>query len=158
MRTTIAVLLSVTACLAQPLQVELRFDATTVVEWPNTSHRIDIDWYKVGESRCAVDAVCVWEGEVKVHLAVEPAGAERREIILTRQNDQDERATGEIDGYRIRVGEVTPLPRLDVIPESSDYRALLIVTPPGTDMPPASTAIRATGWAELKGEAREEGR
>ena len=89
-----------------------------------------------------------------MHFRVEPAGGEREELILTRRwhGQFDARASGGVGGYLIRLETVNPYPE-SVRVERSDYRAVLVVAPPGYDLP-AFTAVRVQTWRRLKQERR----
>ena len=159
MRTIAALLLVAGHCWGQPQEVELRFDETLVVEWGNDGQWVAIDWPGLKDSRCPKgDVACKWEGEVEVQLSVEPAGGEAVELILTRRwhGEPDARATGEVEGYLIRLETVNPYPDTSVEVDRSDYRAVLVAAPPGGELPPftAFTAVRVWTWGELKQDHR----
>ena len=153
MRCIAALLLIASCCWAQPQRVELRFDETLRVEWPEAGQWVAIDWNQLEDSRCPKGVVCVWEGEVAVHLGVEPAGGDREELILTRRwhGKPDARATGAVGGYLIRLETVNPYPEWRVQPERPEYRAVLVVAPSGEELPAYTfTAVRVQTWGRLK--------
>ena len=88
-----------------------------------------------------------------MHLDVREVSGEGEELILTRRwhGESDPRATGTVEGYLIRLETVHPYPVVFVEVERSDYRAVLVVAPPGYDLPPETVPnLRPGGWGHYK--------
>ena len=74
-----------------------------------------------GDSRCPVDAVCVWEGDATVAVSVRQSSGERTALELhTASGSAQEKPYG---GYLIRLLALTPQPRQGVPIPTADYRA-----------------------------------
>lgn len=79
----------------------------------------------IGDSRCPVDAVCVWEGDAEISLEVQVTGERKKLVTLhTHRSQPTERI---VDGYRIRLVDLRPLPTTAGLPDRSDYVATLVV-------------------------------
>ena len=77
------------------------------------------------DSRCPMDAVCVWAGEAIVALSVAKAtgGPEARELSTTPGGSAITYA-----GYTISLTGLTPYPRASQAIRPGDYVATLVVT------------------------------
>lgn len=60
------------------------------------------------DSRCPIDAVCVWQGNAAVRIALSRPGIPEVSALL---NTSVEPTGAEFGGYRIRLEELSPLPR-----------------------------------------------
>jgi hypothetical protein len=85
-----------------------------------------------GDSRCPLNVVCVWEGEVAVQLLVDhesfdPATLELKLRGDTAREDTLQHSTLDTLGYRFTLMEVAPYPVDPGVIERREYRALLKV-------------------------------
>jgi hypothetical protein len=76
------------------------------------------------DSRCPVDVTCVWEGDAVVLVSARPGSAAPRELHTSGRNASE----AEVGEYRVRLVELTPVPRQGASPAPGDYRATLVVT------------------------------
>jgi hypothetical protein len=81
------------------------------------------------DSRCPIDAVCVWQGNARLSLRAELAGGEPAQLLL---NTGLEPRAAPANGYRVTLENVQPAPRSGRSIASGDYVATLRVTS-GTD-------------------------
>lgn len=140
------------AAAAQPRQVDLRLDDPVEVTWDGGT-TLALVWQAVEDSRCPLDVVCVWEGEVAARLEARAGDGEPQALTLTFRHEGDERATASVAGFQIRLLGVDPYPVAAKPPAWEDYLARLVVAPPG-DRLPVDTAVAARSWGEVK-RARE---
>lgn len=73
------------------------------------------------DSRCPVDATCVWAGEIVVQLAVRSAGKTTQHLVK-----ENESAT--VDGYTVTILQVMPARSSSQRIAPADYRVTLKVT------------------------------
>ena len=76
------------------------------------------------DSRCPSDVTCVWEGDAVVLVSARPATTSPRELHTSGRFATE----AEVDGYRVRLVELVPVPRSGASPAPSAYRATLVVT------------------------------
>jgi hypothetical protein len=76
------------------------------------------------DSRCPVDVTCVWEGDAVVLVSARPATAAPRELHTSGRFATE----AEVGEYRVRLVELTPMPRQGASPAPGDYRATFVVT------------------------------
>ena len=136
-------LLSAVVCWAQPVEVDLRFDRVSRVEWV-TGESVEISWTQISDSRCATGATCVWEGQVRIWLAVAANGAQADEVEIVLHAGDEDLARATVGGVHLQLVEVDPYPVLDVPVERAAYRAGLLVSISGV------TAVRESSWGRLK--------
>jgi hypothetical protein len=73
----------------------------------------------VNDSRCPVDATCVWAGTATINLAFKPAGASDELEVLAvlpggvSPDDVASLIPVDADGYRITLTRLDPVPRTD---------------------------------------------
>jgi hypothetical protein len=77
------------------------------------------------DSRCPSDVTCVWEGDAVVLVSLRPATTSPRELHTSGRFATE----AEVDGYRVRLVELAPVPRSGASPAPSAYRLTLVVTP-----------------------------
>ncbi len=147
MRFSVVALLAVSigACSAQPVELEVGFDRTGRVEWV-TGGVVEITWKDLRDSRCAEGAVCVWEGQVTVTLGVAVDGEEIGDFEITLHQGDEAEARVDVGGVLvISLTGVTPFPVIDVETPGSDYAAQLVLSTIG-----AKTAVRPSSWGSVK--------
>ncbi len=79
------------------------------------------------DSRCPVNVICVWEGQVTVALNISIDGTESGAISLTSRAGHEKLALADINGYSIRLAKVEPPKTKDEI-ELSEYIITLIIS------------------------------
>jgi hypothetical protein len=130
LRSTLFVaLLAASACgssnPATPRPVELdtevtlaRGDSAAVADKDLTVQFLEV----TEDSRCPLDATCVWAGEVKVRLALS-RGTEEPTRPEVREGD-----AAALGPYRVVLVKVMPYPTSTGRPRADEYRATLKVT------------------------------
>lgn len=78
-----------------------------------------------GDSRCPIDAVCVWEGNAEVRLRVSPVGGESRTVTLGTHLEP--RRT-EVGGWTVLLHHLGPAPSSALPIDPADYRVELRVS------------------------------
>ncbi len=133
---------------AEPVVLETHLDSFAVVSLGGTELRLD--WTQVEDSRCPDGVTCVWEGEVGGQFSLQAADVAPSLFALTRHHAGDPRATQIVNGYQVRLLQVTPYPRGTAGTARQDYRALLALAPVGEELPDVVTAIGGSTWGQLK--------
>jgi len=88
------------------------------------SERVTISFERLlGDSRCPIDAICIWEGEALVALSIEERGRPAFSFELSTRAPQTT-----VSSYRITLRGVTPAPRSNVRIDPRSYRVELVVT------------------------------
>lgn len=108
---------------ASASQVELRFDETA------KAGELTLRWLTVEDSRCPVDVVCIWAGQVAVTLELTRGDEETVELRLLHLAGRQPAPERALD-HELRLLEVEPLPREGVTPERGEWVATLEITPP----------------------------
>lgn len=67
----------------------------------------------LSDSRCPINAVCVWEGEATVKLSLHANGTEKSFRLSTFNNPPTFRNDTTISGYKIKLVSVSPFPGSD---------------------------------------------
>ena len=116
------------AAYGEPVDTQLWFDRPASIEWI-TGERIEIEWQDVLDSRCAIGATCVWEGQVTVSLDVVVDGVRTEDVEITLHGEELERSVALVGGYRIQLAAVGPYPVLDEETERASYVATVVVSP-----------------------------
>lgn len=79
------------------------------------------------DSRCPIEAICIWEGQVSLVFALYQASAHTHDFQLTLGRDNTLAYT-DIENFRITLIQVLPIPSLiTTIP--TDYVAKLVIKP-----------------------------
>ncbi len=78
----------------------------------------------LSDSRCPIDAQCVWAGNAEVKLTF-TNGSKREKFVL---NTGLEPTVHEAFGYLISLNDLTPQPSLDHSPKPRDYVAVLTIS------------------------------
>lgn len=78
------------------------------------------------DSRCPIDALCVWEGDATVVLSLRGASSEPVSFELHTGGGRPREAG--FAGYTVRLVSLLPAVRSDRAISPADYRATLIVT------------------------------
>ena len=82
----------------------------------------------VEDSRCPVDALCVWAGRAIILIGVTSKGRGLGELELRLDPENQELVEGEIGDYLITISGLNPHPETEDPIEESDYIVSLIVT------------------------------
>ncbi len=77
------------------------------------------------DTRCPVDVWCSWPGDAEVVLSISRAGRERFRTLHTTAGLQTGPRSTDVEGYRITLLALEPLPRRGMRLRLSDYRATL---------------------------------
>ena len=77
-----------------------------------------------GDSRCPVDAVCVWAGDGEIALKIEQGN---KAAVAALHTTLEPKKT-EWDGYTIALVSLTPARKANTNVSSADYRAEILVT------------------------------
>jgi len=77
-----------------------------------------------GDSRCAVDVVCVWAGDAEIALKIEQGG---KAAIAALHTTLEPKKT-EWNGYTISLVSVAPSRKAGTTVNPADYRAEIVVT------------------------------
>jgi hypothetical protein len=67
----------------------------------------------LSDSRCPINAVCVWQGEATVKLSLHANGTEKSFKLSTINNPPTFRNDTTISGYKIKLVSVSPYPGSD---------------------------------------------
>jgi hypothetical protein len=120
-----AVALLIAACSsnpAAPVNEEFRIDIGETVDVDGTS--LAITFVKVNnDSRCPMNAICVWEGNAQIQLAVRDNGAAVPLVLNTTQEPRQIVA----GSYRIELLSLQPFPVVGETRDPDDYYATLVV-------------------------------
>lgn len=108
---------------ASAAEVQLRFDETA------RAAELTLRWLAVEDSRCAVDVVCIWAGEVAVTLEVGRGDDETVQLRLLHRPGRQPEPERALD-HELRLLAVEPLPREGVTPDRDEWVATLEITPP----------------------------
>jgi len=76
------------------------------------------------DSRCPIDAVCVWAGDARIRLTISRAGAADDVKMLSITFPNNETTSGDL---RIRFVGLAPAPKSSESPASRAYVARLVV-------------------------------
>jgi hypothetical protein len=77
-----------------------------------------------GDSRCAIDVVCVWAGDAEIALSIEQGG---KAAVAALHTTLEPKKT-EWNGYTISLVSVAPSRRAGTAVDPADYRAEIVVT------------------------------
>jgi len=117
-----------TAAFSEPVDTRFGFDQPASIEWI-TGERIAIELDEISDSRCAIGATCVWEGDVTVASNVTVNGVSAEDVSITLHGEEFDRAVAMVDGFRIQLAAVGPYPVIDTETERSSYRVTAVVSP-----------------------------
>jgi hypothetical protein len=101
--------------------IELNYKVTKTFDDSN----LKICFDSVADSRCPTDVVCVWAGNAAVSFIFTDANKETRFVLNTYQGFRTDTL---ISGYRIKLVDVNPLPRLNPPNNPEDYKAEVLIT------------------------------
>ena len=77
-----------------------------------------------GDSRCPVDAVCVWAGDGEIALKIEQG---TKAAVAALHTTLEPKKT-EWNGYTVSLVSLTPAPKASTQTNPADYRAEILVT------------------------------
>ncbi len=135
MRTFVLMALLMAGCdgdrIAEPTTPTVRVGEEFTLAPGGTASVRDLGWRvtfdKVSEdSRCPIDAVCVWEGDAVTEVAVVPGTASPEKVQLHTNRTRD-RETKIGDAY-LRLVRLTPVGRADVPVKPEEYRATFVAS------------------------------
>ena len=101
--------------------VELKYGVTKILDDTGLMLRFD----SVAESRCPTDVVCVWEGNAAVSFTFKSGNNETLFVLNTHSGFRRDTL---INGYRISLLDLKPLPRQDPPNNPEDYRAEVLIS------------------------------
>ena len=111
------ILFSLTACQNEDEDYTFFFDRAQDFKLYNKYTSLDealaITLTKVNDSRCPEGVTCVWQGEARVHIALENADT----FSLSTYDDLKDT----IDGFSFELLEVSPYPEIENPLEQEDY-------------------------------------
>ncbi len=87
---------------------------------------LEITFQDVSDSRCPLDAVCVWAGSAHVILEVVTSIGEPAQLALDTHPDFP--GSGHVFDYVVRLVKVDPIPVLDDVQPREVYVATLVVS------------------------------
>ena len=109
----------------EPIQAlalhQLRFDQVLSVAG------LDIRWLAVEDSRCPEGVVCVWEGQVKIGLAVSRGEEDLGQFAIVLHAGDEDEAQVRIGTHTIGLVGIEPYPVVDVETSREDYVAMLVI-------------------------------
>lgn len=89
-------------------------------------HRISVNLDSVvNDSRCPSDVECVWEGNAQVRFVF---SSNSKNVSFDLNTIPSFRTDSLIEGYRIKLIELTPYPRSTDPINRADYKAILKIT------------------------------
>ena len=93
------------------------FDETALID----SEELEIRFASVTEdSRCAVNAICIWGGRARIRVGVCQNGESLGQHELALENGMEDLATRTIGDYRLKLCVLDPYPRTTVPIAESD--------------------------------------
>lgn len=96
---------------------------------PGTDLRVRLDNVR-NDSRCPIDAICVWAGDAEVDITLSRASARTRHV-LHWANSAGRPGSASANGYRVTLLQLDPMPRAATgAPAPGAYRAHLKVDRP----------------------------
>lgn len=106
-----------------PLDQDFELAVGRTVAITGTAQRVTFDAVPE-DSRCPIDAVCVWAGNARVSLRVTEAGTDSSVALNTGLEPR----SATVGGIRLELRALTPAPRADTPTPPDAYRATLRVT------------------------------
>lgn len=97
-------------------EFELRYGTTATLK------DLQLTFNDVEDSRCKEGAQCIWAGNVKANFKIGGFG-----FTLTKEAGKPELAEATINGYHIKLVDVTPYPSVGTSIGKADYRVKVIV-------------------------------
>ena len=90
-------------------------------------------WGVINDSRCPINALCVWQGLAEIDLWLLPPSSDSvfvKSYIYgyVTQNDTTAHVSTDTLDYRITLLQLNPYPGSDSTAQSADYEALLLVS------------------------------
>ncbi|MBL7990157.1 MAG: hypothetical protein JNN25_01850 [Candidatus Kapabacteria bacterium] len=106
------------------LQERFTLGVGQMAEIQDESLRVHLDSVPE-DSRCPINAVCIWAGNARVRLTLTKGGSQQQQLEL---NTTTEPKTAKYLGYSVQLVELTPLPTAGEPTKSGDYRATLLIS------------------------------
>lgn len=127
-RLLLPLLLAVAACgssVGEPRPLPLG-EEVTLAPGETAGSDVRLVFERVAsDSRCPIDALCIWEGDALVVATLRAVGAECAVELHTAGSLPHE---GTCAGYGVRLSRLTPAPRAASPVPASAYRATFVVT------------------------------
>jgi hypothetical protein len=115
--------------MALDVELEIPFDMQFSQMASVIGEDLFIEFIDITEdSRCPVNALCVWEGQATALLGFYKDENTHAEYSVTSRKGHPELAETEFDGYKITLLEVTPDRVADQEIEKSEYKIKLSVS------------------------------
>jgi hypothetical protein len=77
------------------------------------------------DSRCPKGANCIWAGNAKIKVQINKSGGQPKIFEL---NTGMEKQSVIVDGYEVKLAELTPYPKADSQPKKPGYTAVFEIT------------------------------
>ena len=110
---------TVKAMPAQPTKptkvIELSYDKTIHYQ------DLEIRWLKLKDSRCPIGVNCIWAGQIQATIEVVQNDSEKIELELLRRAAREPEVAIAF-GHELRLREVLPNPKANVVPDRSEYK------------------------------------
>lgn len=109
--------------------------------WTPSEQAFELTWLEIRDSRCPIGARCIRAGEVEVILEFKPLERPNEPTSLTLTlpgpapdpddpSSTKDRSTKIVEGWRIRLLEVLPRPRVDLPADSAEPVARISISRP----------------------------
>ena len=93
---------------------------------PGTDLKVRVEAVR-NDSRCPIDAICVWAGDAEVEITLSRNSASSRHVVHWA-NGPNRPGSASAHGYRVALVQLDPMPRAATgAPAPSAYRAYLKV-------------------------------
>lgn len=80
------------------------------------------------DSRCPLDAACIWEGNAAISVSIGDAAGARQTLILNTNAAMMAQTTATFQAYTLQLAELLPANRVGIRIAQSDYRVRLVLT------------------------------
>lgn len=115
---------TVNARPAKPTKVmELSYDKT--VDYRD----IELRWLTLKDSRCPIGVNCMWAGQIQATVEVVHSERGKIELELLRRAAREPEVEIAF-GHELRLREVLPNPKVNVVPDRSEYRMFVEIGQP----------------------------
>ena len=105
--------------LEKPVEIAFQETLTHCTESISVSF-LDI----IHDSRCPEDVVCIWQGFVEVKVTFSVKGLEKTAYLSSSPSATDSPSEISVNGYTLKMMDVTPYPNTSAKFREEDYRLL----------------------------------